>query len=144
MCADGARSVWYTTGLQGAVSWLQSTISLLGPFKYSSQGALGGGQAGGPVFGFAGQGGGGGEGGGLPFPSCFFFEEAPSVDVRPYVANACTYVRSVGGGRCYADVRETRETVVFLDVRVVPKADAAPLLDIPRVSRVVQERLLPL
>ena len=59
--------------------------------------------------------------------------------VRPYVAKACTYVRSVGGGRCYADVREARETVVFLDIRVVPKADAAPLLDIPRASRVVQE-----
>ena len=108
------------------MSNLQTTLSLLGPFQYSS---------GAGAFSFNGQ---AGEGG---FPKCFFFEEthAPVVDrVRPYVANAKTFERFAAGGKCYADQSTAREMVSFLDVRVVPKADASPSLYIPRLERTVQ------
>jgi hypothetical protein len=116
-----------------AVSTIQATLSLLGPFQYSS---------GAGAFSFNGQAGEDwGRSGGRAFPKCFFFEEAhaPVVDrVRPYVANARTFERFAAGDKCYADQSKTREIVSFLDVRIVSKADGSPSLYIPRLERTVQ------
>jgi len=78
-----------------AISSVSSTLSLLGPFNYNQAHSETG------SFSFAGQADVPGEGGGGVFPTCFFFEKAPSTDeVRPYVANARTYVRTAAAGTC--------------------------------------------
>jgi len=78
-----------------AISSVSSTLSLLGPFNYNQAHSRTG------SFSFAGQADVPGGGGGRGVPTCFFFEEAPSTDeVRPYVANARTYVRTAAAGTC--------------------------------------------
>jgi hypothetical protein len=129
-----------------SASDLHKTLSLLGELplpnytrgsaRWSGVGGDGAGVGGNGVEALAGS---------RRLPRCFFFEKVAAYDdVYRYVSNARVFVRTVEDGKCFADASSTSERVVFLDVRIVPKADNAPLLSIPHMARMVYNSFHPL
>ena len=110
------------------VSAMQSTLSLLGPLDHQTN-SNSQNQSYGPA----------------PFPTCFLFGPTPTTAARPYVSNARAYVRvavsnpaCLGSIECFSDEDMPRASVKHIDVRIVPKANSAPLLSIPHTDRSVQ------